>query len=127
MANSIRIDKWLWHARFFKTRTLAQSQVTSGKVRVNSDKINKANHSVRPGDVLTFVKERTVRVIEIVGIGERRGPAPEAQLLYKDLSPITKPAPDDAPDTPAPVAARERGTGRPTKRERRDMDRLRRP
>lgn len=121
--DSIRIDKWLWHARFFKTRTLAQGFVTSGNIRVNKTRIEKANHSVKPGDVLTFVRGPHVRVIEVVALAQRRGPATEAQALYNDLSP---PAPrNDDPDQPAPIAARERGTGRPTKRERRETDRLR--
>lgn len=122
---SIRIDKWLWHARFFKTRTLAQTQVTAGKIRVNSERISKANHSVKPGDVLTFVKADRVRVIEILLIASRRGPASEAQTLYDDLSPDPLKTAKDDPDVPAPVATRERGSGRPTKRERRDIDRLR--
>ncbi len=121
--DTIRIDKWLWHARFFKTRTLAQGFVTGGNVRVNKQRIEKANHSVKPGDVLTFVRGPHVRVIEIVALAARRGPATEAQTLYNDLSP---PAPKkDDPDRPAPVAERERGAGRPTKRERREIDRLR--
>jgi len=121
--DTIRIDKWLWHARFFKTRTLAQGFVTGGNVRVNKQRIEKANHSVKPGDVLTFVRGPHVRVIEIVALAERRGPATEAQTLYNDLAP---PAPKkDDPDRPAPVAERERGAGRPTKRERREIDRLR--
>jgi ribosome-associated heat shock protein Hsp15 len=121
-AETIRIDKWLWHARFFKTRTLAQNFVTGGNVRVNSQRVEKANAGVKPGDVLTFVRGY-VRVIEIVALADKRGPASAAQALYNDLSP---PAPKkDDPDRPAPVAARERGTGRPTKRERRDIDRLR--
>jgi len=121
--DNIRIDKWLWHARFFKTRTLAQGFVTGGNVRVNKQRIEKANHSVKPGDVLTFARGPYVRVIEIVALAERRGPATEAQMLYNDLSP---PAPKkDDPDRPAPVAERERGAGRPTKRERREIDRLR--
>lgn len=120
--DTIRIDKWLWHARFFKTRTLAQNFVTGGNVRVNSQRVEKANASVKPGDVLTFVRGY-VRVIEIVELADKRGPASVAQTLYNDLSP---PAPkQDDPDRPAPVAERERGTGRPTKRERRDIDRLR--
>lgn len=120
--DTIRIDKWLWHARFFKTRTLAQGFVTAGNVRVNRQRIEKANHSVKPGDVLTFVKGPQVRVIEIVALATRRGPATEAQELYNDLSP---PAPKkNDPDRPAPVARRERGAGRPTKRERRETDRL---
>ena len=118
----IRIDKWLWHARFFKTRTLAQGFVTGGNVRVNKQRIEKANHSVKPGDVLTFVKGPQVRGIEIVALATRRGPASEAQALYNDLSPPT-PRKND-PDRPAPVAQRERGAGRPTKRERRETDRL---
>lgn len=121
--DTIRIDKWLWHARFFKTRTLAQTFVTSGNVRVNKQRVEKANHSVKPGDVLTFVRGPYVRVIEIVAVAERRGPATVAQTLYNDLSP---PGPKkDDPDRPAPVAERERGAGRPTKRERRETDRLR--
>ncbi len=120
--DTIRIDKWLWHARFFKTRTLAQGFVTGGNVRVNKQRIEKANHSVKPGDVLTFVKGPQVRVIEIVALATRRGPASEAQALYNDLSPPT-PRKND-PDRPAPVAQRERGAGRPTKRERRETDRL---
>lgn len=123
--SAIRIDKWLWHARFFKTRTLAQSQVTAGKIRVNSERISKANHSVKPGDVLTFVKADKVLIIEIVQIANRRGPASEAQTLYNDLSPAPQKTAKDDPAVPAPVASRERGSGRPTKRERRDIDRLR--
>ena len=122
---SIRIDKWLWHARFFKTRTLAQTQVTAGKIRVNSARISKANHAVKPGDVLTFVKADKVRVIEITMIASRRGSASEAQTLYNDLSPAPAKTSDTDPNVPAPVATRERGSGRPTKRERRDIDRLR--
>ena len=118
----IRIDKWLWHARVFETRPLAQGFVTGGNVRVNKQRIEKANHSVKPGDVLTFVKGPQVRVIEIVALATRRGPASEAQALYNDLSPPT-PRKND-PDRPAPVAQRERGAGRPTKRERRETDRL---
>ena len=121
----IRIDKWLWHARFFKTRTLAQTQVTTGKIRVNSERISKPNRTVRAGDVLTFVKAGRVRIIEILEISTKRGPASEAQTLYNDLSPAPAKTSNDDPNVPAPVASRERGAGRPTKRERRDTDRLR--
>lgn len=119
---SIRIDKWLWHARFFKTRTLAQNFVTGGNVRVNTQRVEKANYSVKPGDVLTFVRGY-VRVIEIVALTDKRGPASAAQALYNDMSP--PPPKNDDPDRPAPVAKRDSGAGRPTKRERRDIDRLR--
>jgi ribosome-associated heat shock protein Hsp15 len=120
--NTIRIDKWLWYARFFKTRTLAQNFVTAGNVRINSERVQKANTGVKPGDVLTFARGY-VRVIEVVALADKRGPASIAQTLYNDLSP--PPPKKDDPDRPAPTAERERGSGRPTKRERRDIDRLR--
>lgn len=113
----IRLDKWLWHARFFKTRSLATKLVTGGHVRVNSQRVSKASSSVRPGDVLTFPKERDIRVIRIVAVGERRGPAPEAQALYDDLDP---PKPRDR--ATEPLNPRYEGKGRPTKKDRRKMD-----
>ncbi|WP_428515580.1 RNA-binding S4 domain-containing protein [Roseovarius sp.] len=113
----IRLDKWLWHARFFKTRSLATKLVTGGHVRVNSQRVSKASSSVRPGDVLTFPKERDIRVIRIVAVGERRGPAPEAQALYDDLDP---PKPRD--HATEPLNPRYEGKGRPTKKDRRKMD-----
>lgn len=115
----LRVDKWLWHARFFKSRTLATKLVADGKLRVNRQIIRKPGHSVRPGDVLTFSKGRDIRVIEIIALGTRRGPASEAQTLYSDLAP---PAPRPK-KTPGP-GRREPGAGRPTKRERRAIDRL---
>lgn len=113
----IRLDKWLWHARFFKTRSLATKLVTGGHVRVNSQRVSKASSPVGPGDVLTFPKERDIRVIRIVAIGERRGPAPEAQGLYDDLDP---PKPRD--HAAEPSNPRYEGKGRPTKKDRRKMD-----
>ncbi len=83
----IRIDKWLWYARFFKTRTLATSLAGQGRIRVNGDKISKASVTVKTGDVLTFPKDNHIRVIEILALGARRGPASEAQSLYLDLQP----------------------------------------
>ena len=82
----LRIDKWLWQARFFKTRSLAAKLVQSGKLRINGDLISKPARNVSAGDVLTFPQELETRVIEIVELGTRRGPAPEAQILYTDLS-----------------------------------------
>ena len=111
----IRIDKWLWHARFFKTRSLAAKVVSSGHVRVNSLSIAKPAVQVTAGDVLTFPQARDVRVIRIVALGVRRGPAPEAQALYQDLDPPQQKAPE-------PQALRYEGKGRPTKRDRRLID-----
>ena len=84
---TIRLDKWLWFARFFKSRGLSAKVVASGHCRVNSLKVVKGSLLVRAGDVITFPKEDCVRVIEVLDVGERRGPAFEAQALYLDLSP----------------------------------------
>ncbi len=82
-----RIDKWLWFARLTKTRTTAQKLVVAGHVRVNRDKIDNASRAVRIGDVLTIALDSGVRVLRIQALGERRGPAAEARLLYDDLTP----------------------------------------
>ncbi len=113
----LRVDKWLWHARFFKTRTLAAAQVSGGHVRLNSDKIHKPSQTVAVGDVLTFPKAKHIRVIKVVGIGSRRGPAPEAQTLYEDLAP-----PQPKTETDVPAAPKFEGKGRPTGRDRRKHD-----
>ncbi|MBU2963406.1 RNA-binding S4 domain-containing protein [Citreicella sp. C3M06] len=115
--SKLRLDKWLWQARFFKTRSLA-AKVIGGGLRVNGQSIAKPAFAVGPGDVLTFAQGRDVRVIRILALGERRGPAPEAQALYADLDPPKARVPDPS----LPVA--EAG-GRPTKRDRRIMDRQR--
>ena len=119
----LRLDKWLWFARFFKSRSLAARHCTDGHVRVNGTRVTKAHVPVRVGDVLTFATGARIRVVKVAALGARRGPAPEARLLYDDLDP---PVPGDAatPSRPAPVAAREAGAGRPTKAERRAIDRL---
>lgn len=116
-ATRLRLDKWLWHARFFKTRSLAAKVAASGSCRVNGNPVSKPAHAVIPGDVLTFPQARDIRVIRVLALGERRGSAPEAQALYKDLSP---PEPKTAMDVP-PVRRLE-GNSRPTKRDRRKLD-----
>jgi ribosome-associated heat shock protein Hsp15 len=82
----LRLDKWLWQARFFKTRALAAQLVGKGRLRINQAIVTKAHHRVRPGDVLTFPQGRLVRVVRVVELGARRGPAREAQTLYEDLT-----------------------------------------
>ncbi|MGH1576321.1 RNA-binding S4 domain-containing protein [Planktotalea sp.] len=109
-AAKLRADKWLWQARFFKTRSLSAKLITGSHLRVNSDKVFKASTTVKVGDVLTFPQGNHIRVIQIDGIGTRRGPASEAQTLYTDLSP------PEPRDLGKPLA--ERG-GRPSKAERR--------
>ena len=110
--SKLRIDKWLWHARFFKTRSLAARQVSDGHVRLNGDRVGKPAQTVSAGDVLTFAQARQIRVVRVVALGDRRGPAEEAQALYDDMTP---------PEAPKP----ERVGPRPTKRDRRILDGLR--
>jgi ribosome-associated heat shock protein Hsp15 len=81
----LRLDKWLWQARFFKTRSLAATVANKGKVRINRMLVTKPHYRVRPGDVLTFAQGHEIRIVRIVALGERRGPAPEAQMLYEDI------------------------------------------
>ena len=118
---SLRLDKWLWHARFLKSRTLASKLCKSGKVRVNGEPVKKAHVVVQPGDVLTFPLGRHIRLIKILRLGLRRGPAKEALLLYEDLEPPVHQRPTAVVDA---VAKREPGAGRPTKSHRRAVDRL---
>lgn len=115
-----RLDQWLWHARIFKSRSLAARHCRSRKVRVNGAPTTKASTTISPGDVLTLQKADRVRVFRVMALAKRRGPASEAQGLYEDISP--PPPPRDAA-SPA-QAARQRGGGRPTKKERRAIDRL---
>jgi ribosome-associated heat shock protein Hsp15 len=109
-----RIDKWLWFARLTKSRTLAQKLATSGGVRVNRERCDSASRRLKVGDVLTIANARGVRVLRVAAHGVRRGPPAEACLLYEDLSPPPPIAP--------PGSLRERGSARPTKRDRRRLD-----
>jgi ribosome-associated heat shock protein Hsp15 len=117
LAEKLRLDKWLWHGRFYKTRSLAATCVAAGDVRVNGTRTQKRSHMVSPGDVLTFALGDAVRVIRIEALGTRRGPAPEAQTLYTDLAPPEPRSRERAPENPA-----FEGKGRPTKRDRRTLD-----
>jgi ribosome-associated heat shock protein Hsp15 len=85
-SEGLRLDKWLWQARFFKSRALAAQLVAKGRLRINRTIITKSHHRVRPGDVLTFPQGRLIRVVRVLELGSRRGPASEAQALYEDLS-----------------------------------------
>ncbi|MBS0236806.1 MAG: RNA-binding S4 domain-containing protein [Proteobacteria bacterium] len=127
-----RIDQWMWFARIAKSRTLAQALIERGKVRINREKIYKTSTIVRPGDVLTLSLGPRVVSIEVLGIGSRRGPAPEAARLYRDLAApkIGAIAGSDekaglAEGAEAQPAVRPEGSGRPTKQQRRQLDKLR--
>lgn len=125
-APKIRVDKWLWQARFFKSRALAAEVAGSGRMRINGARCEKPAEQVRPGDVLTFPQARSVRVVRVEALGTRRGPAPEAAGLYTDLEPAPlRPATDGPPQDAQTPPQRDAGAGRPTKRERRALDNLR--
>jgi len=117
--SDVRIDKWLWAARFFKSRTLAAAACNGGKVHVNGDAA-KPSKTVRPGDLLRVTLPRIRRIVRVTALAERRGGAGDAAVLYDDLTP--PPPPREA--RPGPPAYRPPGAGRPTKRERRRIDRL---
>lgn len=118
----LRVDKWLWQARFFKSRSEASRMCAGSKLRINRQVVSKAATCVKVGDVLTFPRGRNIRVIKVLALGTRRGPASEAQLLYEDLAP---PEPSSARAPAGAPPAPERGSGRPTKRDRRRIERLR--
>jgi len=82
-ADRIRIDKWLWHARFYKTRPLAQEAAEKGRIRLNGARTQKAGRGIKLGDVLTIPQGREVLIVRVVAFGERRGPAPQARALYE--------------------------------------------
>ena len=114
-----RIDKWLWHARVVRTRSAAAALSDSGLVRINGVRVDGSSRPVRPADVVTIALDRTVRILKVTGFAERRGDADAARLLYADLTPISPPR---AAEQVAPE--RDPGSGRPTKQERRAIDRL---
>jgi len=119
---TLRLDKWLWFARFVKTRSLATKLVIDGRMRVNGAPTQKAHYAVKAGDVLTFPLGPHIRVVKVLALGSRRGPAAEAQSLYEDLDPPRPAAPSQA--APPPFEDRKSGAGRPTKRDGRKIAQL---
>ena len=117
-APSLRLDKWLWYARFFKSRSTASRVCAAGRLRIDGTVVGKAHHTVKIGDVLTFPQSRQIRVIKVLALTTRRGPAPEARALYEDLKP-----PSVVSRTPSAQEAARPST-RPSKRDRRAIQRL---
>ena len=113
-----RIDKWLWHARVVRTRSAAAALSGAGLVRINGARIDTSSRPVRPGDVVTIALDRNVRVLKVIGYAVRRGSAETVRALYEDLTP------SPVPRKELIGGEREEGSGRPTKRERREIDRL---
>ena len=123
-AASQRLDKWLWCARLAKTRTQAAALVSGGKIRINRIKTDKPAHAVKVGDVITASLGPKVRVLAVKAVGDRRGSAAVARLLFDDLTP-TPPPTENNPQAPEIQSGhRDSGAGRPTKRDRRLIDRL---
>lgn len=116
-----RIDKWLFFARMVKSRSLAQVYVQNGSVRVNGERVVQPSFGIRAGDRIELSLERRDIVLIVRSAGERRGPFEEARLLYEDLTP---PLDETKRLTPFEQALRAPGSGRPTKRDRRAIDRL---
>jgi ribosome-associated heat shock protein Hsp15 len=112
-----RIDKWLWHARVVRTRTAAAGLADHGLVRLNGARVDAASRAVRIGDVVTVALDR-IRILRVAGFAERRGAASDAAVLFEDISP---PPPDVSTDIP------EDQSRRPSKQQRRELLRLKRP
>ena len=85
-APKLRLDKWLWQARFCKSRALAAALIGEGHLRVNGMPTTRSGREIGPGDVLTFPQGYQIRVVRVVALSYRRGPATEAQALYLDLA-----------------------------------------
>ena len=122
-SDGVRIDKWLWAARFFKTRSLAADAVTSGKAELNGERIKPAK-AVKPGDMLRIRAGVFEQIVQVKALAESRGPAKVAQTLYEETA--------ESAAARAKLAERMRyempngaETGRPSKKDRRDMSRLR--
>lgn len=118
-----RLDRFLFFSRAVKSRTLAQKIIESGAIRVNSERTERTDYKVGAGDVLTMALHNRIVVWRILDCGTRRGPASEAQGLYEDISPPPVPRAELSPYDAA-IAERPVGAGRPTKKERRETDRL---
>jgi ribosome-associated heat shock protein Hsp15 len=116
-----RIDKWLWHARVVRTRSAAAGLAAAGHVRINGQRVDAPSRVVRPGDVVTVALDRVVRVLKVLGFAERRGSADDARALCEPLEPVGG-RPAQRPEVP--LAQRASGSGRPTKRDRRAIDRF---
>jgi ribosome-associated heat shock protein Hsp15 len=118
-----RLDRWLWFARVFKSRSLATRAIAGGGIRVTraglSQRIEKPAFAVRMRDVVTLKRGDEVCVLEVVALGSRRGPASEAQTLYRDLSPPRSEA-EERMKAPRPPT-------KPGKKDRRALDRLKGP
>jgi ribosome-associated heat shock protein Hsp15 len=114
---NVRLDKWLVATRIYKTRAIAQEACAGGHVSVN-DRTAAPAKALKSGDTVVAATAGGTKILRVLALGERRGPAALARTLYDDLTP-------PAPPSEEPVALRARGAGRPTKRDRRVIERMR--
>ena len=121
MTEKIRLDTWLWYARFYKSRSLSSKAILNGKLRVNSNKVIKPASKVKINDVLTINHINMVRIIQVQSLGSRRGPASEAQKLYNELSENRIDASKIKSASEKPKRERNK---RPTKKDRRMLDKI---
>jgi len=121
--SDLRIDKWLWAARFFKTRALAAAAVVGGKVKVNGERV-KAAKIIRVGDELGVHIGPYEHLVRVLSLSDRRGPAPEAALLYEESAASKAARETLATQLAATRVLYPRGEGRPTKKARREMIRF---
>ena len=117
---SVRIDKWLWAARFYKTRSQASEAIKGGKIQCNGERV-KPSKEVRLGEVISIRQDIYLRQVMVKALSERRGPASQAVLLYEETAASLSERERLALIKQAQPALRERGAGRPTKRERRQI------
>ena len=120
----LRLDKWLWYARFFKTRAAASKAISDGRFRLDGMVMKKPHRQALCDQTLTFIQGDRVRVIKILALGSRRGPSSEAVLLYEDMTPEPVSPVKTVKAVNSEFEARGKGSGRPTKRHRRETDRL---
>jgi ribosome-associated heat shock protein Hsp15 len=120
-ADSVRIDKWLWTARFYKTRSLAAAAVEAGQVRVNGERAKSAR-LLRPGERITVRKAGSQWDVEVIGVGTRRGSASEAAQLYRESEASRAAREEEAARRRAAAATHPSLDGRPTKRDRRKLE-----
>jgi len=122
-AGKLRIDKWLWAARFFKTRALAIEAIDSGKVQVNEVRVKPAK-TVDVGNRVAIRLGPYTFVVEVLGLSDKRGPAPQAQKLYKETEESIRQREELAFQRKAQAQEVQRGEGRPTKKDRREIERF---
>jgi ribosome-associated heat shock protein Hsp15 len=117
-----RIDKWLWHARLTRTRSAAAALAASGHVRLNGARVDAPSRHVKPGDIVTVALDSRVRVLKVLGFAVRRGPAAAGRALYEEQA-LDPPAANQPPTEQLSATGSAR-SGRPTKRDRRKIDRF---